>query len=906
MRCQSARHFDDIDGTALFTFERTAKLTICSVSVKPESCSSLEFPMFHVGRGFAQPPNPGIAPAGDGTYACRSTMMLRFHIRQNLRSAFFLVVLLAAVAAPIALWQVNRTGLPDSWRALVERELSNQGIYLQIGALQYLPLQGIAARDVRIFAEPELETELSRIGRILLDFDKTKLARGDLRLNKMQLANADVTIPADTGDPDSETLKLTSVNGQLLMPGGRVLEIRNARGRVGTIDVTVNARLLGYRSSGTGGLPREDTEQRGKRREFIAVISREIERWSHPADQRPKVEIRIHGDLSDMGALSSSFTFQAPVMALNNHEVEDISISGELLGSLLVLNDIRLRDTRGTLRAHADYDLKNRAGRFDGECTLDLTTLARSWFGFQTPDALLVGGGQTIKAAGKFQMPADGSIPKIQATGNFTFESIMLRGVVFDRVQSAFSMRGNEFFFRDTRVERPDGAAWGKAFIQWPLVRIAMETTLPAPVYKPFFMGQPLEQVIDSFTVGGQSKFHIALEGGFDARDRYSWAYHGHGKVERIAYNGVPVASARSSFSLSHHELDFHDGDLILDTSNYRQRLAHDGPAETRASVGAIRYIHKDRMLEISDVRGEFWVPPVLALFNNDLAKTMEAYQFHRPPRIQSSGVVDITPAGRTRLDIRFETSSPAATEVLGRSLTFSRAQGNVLLRGERVEVNGLDLMAFNGPVSASFAHTGKRLSAEIAWTRLDLHSLAGAYGVTMQGGGTTTGRIEFSQSGGSTATLKGNGHVGFENAHLFAVPMLGPLSPMIAAVVNDRRTGYERAKDAFLTFEIQDGVIRSNDFRTTTTSLTITGDGAIDLNDETVDMTMRVNARGLLGLITLPLRPFYGLFQFRGTGPMREPEWENVIFTNPPPSQRDSLLNPPKANVVPEPGSSS
>lgn len=829
-------------------------------------------------------------------------MMLRFHIRQNLRSAFFLVVLFAVAAVPIGLWQVNRNGLPDSWRALIEKELENQGIHLKIGAIQYLPLQGIAARDVRIFADPERENELSRIGRILLDFDKTRLARGEFRLNKMQLTNADVLIPADASDPETEVLALTGVFGQLLMPGGRVLEIRNARGRVGTIEVTVNARLLGYRSTGTGGLPEQDTTQQIQRRELIAVISRELERWNHPEDQRPQLDVRINGDLADVGAFSSKFSFEAPVMSLNNQQIEDVTITGELLGQLLLLNQIRMNDSRGDLNLRADYDIKHRTGRFDGESTLDLKSLARSWFGFETPDALLVGGSQSIQAAGKFVVPVEGGMPELHATGRFGCESIMLRGVVFDRLESKFSLRGKEFFLRDARVDRPDGAAWGKALIQWPLVRVSLETTLPAPVYKPLFIGQPLEQVIDSFTVNERSELHVVLEGGFDVRDRFSWAYEGHGRVGHVAYNGVPVVSATAKFSLSHHELDFRDGDVVFDTTRYPQRLAYKGPAQAQALVGGIRYINKERMIEVNDVRGEFWVPPVLALFNAKLAKNIEAYQFHRPPRLQSSGVVDVTPAGRTRLDIRFETPSPAVAEVLGEKITFSRAKGNVRLRGERIEVDGLDLMAFDGPVKASFSHAKDKLAAEIAWTRLDLPALAGAYGVTMQGGGSTTGRIEFSQAGGNLATLSGEGHAGFENAHLFAVPILGPLSPLIASIVDDRRTGYERAKDAFLSFDIRNGIIRSNDFRTTTTSLTFTGDGAIDLNENTVDMTMRVNARGLLGLITLPLRPFYGLFQFRGTGPMREPVWENVMFTNPPPDQQESLLNPPKAQVVPEP----
>ena len=138
---------------------------------------------------------------------------------------------------------------------------------------------------------------------------------------------------------------------------------------------------------------------------------------------------------------------------------------------------------------------------------------------------------------------------------------------------------------------------------------------------------------------------------------------------------------------------------------------------------------------------------------------------------------------------------------------------------------------------------------------------------------------------------MAGEGLFALEKTELFSVPMFGPLSPLISGVLNDRRAGFERAKSAFCTFRIKDGMLSTQDFQTSTTSLVFAGDGAVDLKERTLDMTMRMNARGLLGLITLPLRPFYGMFQFRGTGPLKDPKWENVMFTAPPEEQSELLL---------------
>ena len=153
-----------------------------------------------------------------------------------------------------------------------------------------------------------------------------------------------------------------------------------------------------------------------------------------------------------------------------------------------------------------------------------------------------------------------------------------------------------------------------------------------------------------------------------------------------------------------------------------------------------------------------------------------------------------------------------------------------------------------------------------------------------------TDGRVE---------TMSGSGLLALEKTELLSVPMFGSLSPLISGVLNDKEAGFERAKSAFCTYEIQNGILSTHDFHTATTSLTFVGDGSVDLKERSIDMTVRMNARGLLGLLTLPLRPLYGMFQFKGTGPLRHPDWQKVMFTPPSKEQQELLKPAPKARVV-------
>jgi hypothetical protein len=261
---------------------------------------------------------------------------------------------------------------------------------------------------------------------------------------------------------------------------------------------------------------------------------------------------------------------------------------------------------------------------------------------------------------------------------------------------------------------------------------------------------------------------------------------------------------------------------------------------------------------------------------------------------------VDVTPRGRTKLDISFTSEHPADYRFLGENVTLGRPSAQVGIRGERVTISNLKVDAFNGPVSGNIEYLGGgRLQGELSWTKLALADLTSTYGFQMKGGGDVTGRIEFSLTNGKVETMDGKGLLAVEKAELFSVPMFGPLTPLIGGVLNDDQAGIQRAKSAFCTFRIDNGILSSNDFQTATSSLNFAGDGSVNLNDRTVDMTMRMNARGLLGLITLPLRPFSGLFQFQGTGPLKETKWESMKFTPPPESQREILLDPPRAKVV-------
>lgn len=823
--------------------------------------------------------------------------MTRLRIFRNLHTAALLLLAAAFIAGAGGLWWANRTGLPDSWRAAIEHELGKHGLHVKIGALTYVPLQGIVARDIQVFSDDTQQREISRLERVLLAADRTRLARGQLRLTKVELSDARLSLPVDPDDPESATLEITNASGKLVMPGGRLLEVREATGNVAGVQVSLGARMLGYRQG--DGPPKEDPEE-GSRREFIAHLVRELEHWHFDSAKPPSLRVFVEGDLSDRSTLNARLQLQAQGVEKNGHVIDEVTAEGELNGSLFTITTLRARDPRGVFEGSMDYDLSAREGRFDVTSSLEVPGLLKAWLGLPPIQHISFGGKQSMEAEGDFRLP-ENAAPDIRMTGRARCEGVMLRGISFDAIEGAFSWNKGDLYLRDLRLTRPDGEARGKAMIQPPLVRIALDSTLPAELYRPFFIGKPLEIVINDFGRLPGAETHIILEGGFDMNDRRSWAYVGKGNVSHMTYKGVPVESAACGFSVNHHELDFHDGTIVFDYNGYPLKKAFNGPRTGTAKVGRIRYNGADKTVDVENVSGAIWAAPMVRLFAPKIADMLEQYRFHRPPRLTASGLVDVTPRGRTSLDVSFRSDAAADYKFLDENLTLSNPSGLVRVRHQRVDVADLEFETLGGPVDASFIHRNGKLDGELSWTRLSMPAITSTYGFKMKGGGAVTGRIEFNMREGDVRTMQGEGLLALEQAELFSVPVFGPLSPLVAGILGNRKAGYEQAKGAFFTFDIKDGVLRSNDFRTTNSSLVFTGDGTVDLAEREVDMTLRMNTRGFLGLITLPLRPFYGLFQFRGHGPLAKPEWENVRFTSPPEAQKEALMNPPKATIVDE-----
>jgi len=468
----------------------------------------------------------------------------------------------------------------------------------------------------------------------------------------------------------------------------------------------------------------------------------------------------------------------------------------------------------------------------------------------------------------------------------YKLDSIMIRGI--DLKHKLGTLRGEL-----THVES--------------LVAFQLESSLPPSIWKPFFKDEPLEKILGDFSTQKNSDFLATLTGTFDLNDVHNWACTGQVEAKNISYRGVPLLLASTTLDLRHNFLNFSNNTTDFDYSNYELRNAFNGDNHGILQAKMISYNYEAGTVTLDSIQGSCYPVPLLQMFATRTADSLKDYRFHSPPKLSANGVIDLNNQGTTRLQISLQKSNAMDWKFLGKMVTFSDISSEILIHSEDAVLNDLSFEAFEGKCGGTVAFnfsSPKKFSVDLFWKKIALPAIASIYEFKDKGYGKLTGRIDLNGATDDTTTLTGNGLCSLEKGELFAVPIFGPLSPLISGLLGDKRAGFESAKDAFCNFTIEKGLMRTNDFETKTSNMQFTGNGKFDLNNKTIDMTIRMNARGLLGIITLPLQPFIkGLFQFQGQGPMNKPDWEHVIFTSPPEQEKAALLRnvPLRAAVIEE-----
>lgn len=931
--------------------------------------------------------------------------------RRNLIQALGLLALGGGGWLAVYAWD---SGFTKKWRRLIAKELAKHGLRAEITRLTLDPVNGLTAREVRLFDASHQDQRLATIDRVSLQIDVGSLMNGEPFLRTAQLRQANISVPVDPADESSEWLVVQGFNARLVFEDERV-EIAQAEGIVSGIRVqlhgTVKKKPSAPESKAETARKKEERERRLRemrdRRGALRSVLRLVESFRIPKSEgeaplRHKAELilEMSGDFSKPETLEVRADFTAGALENGALRLKRAEAEAELSRGQVVLKSLRLRDAHGTLHASGGWNLRNPGAgvEFSIDSGLDPRALLEAtlphpppWLreiSFDKPPRLRVrgvwllkrdgnGGGSTpeLTPIGEPPPPANPAPfsldrPPLRAAGHVECETFRARGLEFLGLRGDFSVRDDGMFYvRNGALRHAAGEARGQLLRHAKEgARYELSSTLPPGPLLPLLPDGALKKTLERFVFSETSKVRVKCSG--ERGPDSPWRHAGGVEALDFQYKGVAVRGV--SFSA----LVDGAGDPPLRFSNVRVTLP-----EGEAVAKALRIHPTERLLWIEDGKSGVRPAEFVAMFSTPVAAALEKYRFSLPPQLRFGGVIDLTPAmKRNDIVFRLQTPGEAELDLLKQTWTFAAVSGTVGLRGDTLELKlagettpgavaggvlrldhacpatfegtfslrkdggappryraqvrseepcallalnrafpcrGLNArlecfdnkikvlgagFVFNGRLGASIefpraghpAHQGS-----IVLERASFQRLMELFDAPRDTEGLFSGTFNYGMESGGADSLRGEGDARVEDGDVFAVPLLGPLSPLVDALLPGDKLAYSVARDASGKFEVADGKVTVTNVTAVTRTFRLTAGGTVDYGQDLVALQARVNLRGAPGMILYPVSK---LFEYEATGSMKSPVWKPRFLQNPFARQPTESDAPPARAPEPAP----
>lgn len=523
---------------------------------------------------------------------------------------------------------------------------------------------------------------------------------------------------------------------------------------------------------------------------------------------------------------------------------------------------------------------------------------------------------------------------KITAKINLT--KPVLNGSPLDSFKADIGYDNKQLKLKNIIATHPSGKLEGNFHTSDEYYHFDLISTLNPYVLIPFIKNKNTVEFLSRAGINDQSTSYISARGKLNKKDKYDWESEGEATFTELSFNGVPLHSIKSDYKISPKGLLATDSRLVFNYQNYALFKLFKGSAKGEVTVARTYINNSEKTATLEGVKGRAHPAPIARMFHNDVADHLEEYQFYNVPNLAASGVFDIASRAvkEQKLDFRCKLSCPGFNtryKFLDGNLTLKNFSASIQIVKNQVKVRKIKCQLLNGGVAKgnlffTIPQNGPvRYQGDLNWQSIDFRQLGIIYNFDEVQRGRLRGNIQFrgnSDNISSLNTKKGTmGTFALENGNLFSVPVLGPVSMIINPFISPLAGGQalnERLKNISARYKIVNGVIITDDIQSLTSSLTYYGEGSVNLNTDQIDITIRVNYRGLIGkamelgaeIIKLPmhlLRSVFlnkkpaetGLIQLRGRGHYKDPNWRLVPF-DPPRDFNVPLFKPSKARAVP------
>lgn len=856
---------------------------------------------------------------------------------------------------------VGTDSFSDSWRSFVIKELAARGLHLDFAKLLLNPIGGIAASQVKVYADASHKLVLAEIDHLNIDFNMGKLMEKKFVLEGLELSHTNVTLPVDPESESPTLIEIEDLTARAFLNEGR-LELQHAEGTLSGIVLSVTGELLlpvAKPETSPLSTPKTTTMQKMQSLHDHRLRIRRGLDWlkRFHFTQAPKLSLELHGSLDYFTEMDARLFFDAEGLSYEGYTCEELRAEVEYESGFVDLTRFHLKDRLGELNASATWMMGAEDLRFHLTSSADLPGLAETFLDsdnlreivfYEPPHLALEGVWHVDGPLAKHKRP-------VHVTGRLETGRFSSRGAVFDSLVAKIGVAPEGVYIRDLLLRHQTGTLTAQTLVHDSMgTRYQLVMKMDPNAFVPFAKMKATREIIQRFEFTEASSIHFELNGIGPEPDPQKCVNTGRGDLRRFKYRGLDLDELQADVEFQgpiqhYRNLKLTRPEGIGEAAHVHVNDALDEkwvrlegvkasadpvglvgvfapktadiisryrlPNTTNTEVEGIIYY---RAPEKNDLRVKFRHPTGTGryqLFGEDyLISAPVGDLTFKGPKLDfdvTGGLYGAPMSARGSVDLKPESDTFTVKvkadrfpyEVFSRKLPFEKVTADVRQAGRGVEFN-INASLLNGGVSLigeTEARQPEAFKGEISVKNVSLPRVTQIYSKSNDTEGDITGHFKFNGIVNDWQALKGNGALTILNGDLYSIPIVGLLAPMLGTILPKQIAGYNIAKEADCTFDVADGFILTKDFEALTSTFKILLDGKIDFIRDALDLTAQVRVRGLPGIVFLP---FSELLQYKGEGSISKARWTSKILKGVTPDKRAGKPESEKEKPASEPTS--
>jgi hypothetical protein len=474
-----------------------------------------------------------------------------------------------------------------------------------------------------------------------------------------------------------------------------------------------------------------------------------------------------------------------------------------------------------------------------------------------------------------------GAKPDIRVTGMVFAPSLGFQGTDFRDIGCHFAWHEGTFYARDVKFAVGRGTFSGKLWVAPDDFRLVAKNTI-APTSLLGLVDPKTREFLSKMEFGDLPDITVSLHG--TKLDFANIRGGGHLKLGRTAMRGSWMDSLEANFEI---------GDRCV---TYKDMLIKNNGGQ---GTGSFAYDVGLQEARLTGIRSTLVPVDVMMWIDPKIAESLKPYRFRTPPSARVEGKVHLKDATKNNLSIGLEATDGLDYDLLKRTLHFGRTSAQVNVIGTKVNANIRKAAFMGGDVAlkaiVSIDAKDPTFGMDVKLNRVNFASLTKLYFGYDDSKGVMSGNYKFEARMGEENFMKGVGSIRIEDGNVFAIPVLGPFSEILGTLLPG--VGYQTARLATADFTAANEIINTKNLVIQGAGFNMIGAGDIHFMTSRLDMSMRINMKGIPGLVFYPVSK---LLEYISTGTVAEPAWRPKII--PRFSPKDPAADSRKAPVKAKP----